>query len=333
MSLRLIEVIFPVDRLQEFTNLMNKQEVFGIWTTELGEEQAIVRVLVPLKMTETVTDVINQHFEHSQDFRLMLFAVEATVPVPEEETKEPSEEESDEKEKQPERISREELYQDIATGAHLNVTYVVTVLLSTIVAAIGILRNDVAIIIGAMVIAPLLGPNVALALGSTLGDVSLISRATRTLLVGIGAAAAASVFIGLITEVNPDIPAILNRTRGTVADMILALVAGSAGALAFTSGIPAAVIGVMVAVALLPPLVITGLLLGSGYYSLAMGSLILLMTNVASINLSGVITFFVQKIRPRSYWEAEGAKKATRTALIGWILTLVFILVMIFVVD
>ena len=129
-----------------------------------------------------------------------------------------------------------------------------TVVLSTLVAAIGLVRGDIAVIIGAMVIAPLLGPNVALALAVTLGDGTLAVRALKTIAAGVATAAVVSVLMGVILPVDPSVPEIASRTDASFSDLALALAAGSAGALAFTTGIPTALIGVMVAVALLPPL-------------------------------------------------------------------------------
>lgn len=86
-------------------------------------------------------------------------------------------EQSPPEEKSPERIGREDLYEDIKNGAQLTRVYRVyfaMVALSTVVAAIGLNHNSMAVIIGAMVIAPLLGPNAALSLGITLGDLSLL---------------------------------------------------------------------------------------------------------------------------------------------------------------
>lgn len=74
----------------------------------------------------------------------------------------------------------------------------------------------------------------------------------------------------------------------------------------------------MVAVALMPPLVTFGMLLGAGYLNLAVNALFLVITNVICVNLAGVATFFFQGVKPRTWWEAEKAKKSTRTAAILW---------------
>ena len=151
--------------------------------------------------------------------------------------------------------SREELKEDIKNAARCSRVHLAMAVLSTIVAIVGLRHNNVTVIIGAMVIAPYLGPNVPLALATTLG------------------------------------------------------------ALAFTTGASATLIGLMVAVAFLPPLVTFGLLLGGGQPVLAMGALSLFLVNLICVNLAGVTTFLVQGIHPATWWEKDRAAKATRVAI------------------
>ncbi len=87
----------------------------------------------------------------------------------------------------------------------------------------------------------------------------------------------------------------------------------------------------MVAVALLPPLVVFGMLLGSGQFALALGALSLFLTNVICINLSGVATFLVQGISPLTWWEKDHAKIASYIAIgmyVFFLATLVFFLML-----
>ena len=81
----------------------------------------------------------------------------------------------------------------------------------------------------------------------------------------------------------------------------------------------------MVAVALLPPLVTLGMLAGSGFWKEALGALLLLLTNLICINLAGVVTFLLQGVRPRTWWEAKQAKKATRNAILIWATLLILL--------
>src|SRR5690606_10060231 len=117
-------------------------------------------------------------------------------------------------------------------------------------------------IIGAMVIAPLLGSNMALALSTTLGDLALMRRALLTSFAGIIVTVGISAAFGAFIYVDPKMPEIVSRLNIHFGDIAIALAAGCAGSLAFTTGVSVMLIGVMVAVALLPPLVTFGLLMG-----------------------------------------------------------------------
>jgi uncharacterized hydrophobic protein (TIGR00341 family) len=202
------------------------------------------------------------------------------------------------------------------------------VIMSAVVAT-GMIRDNVAVIIGAMVIAPLLGPNVALSLATTLGDGKLAQRAALVNLWGLGTAVVFSIIVGYVLSFQTNLLSteVFARTQVNLSDIGLALASGIAGALSFTTGAPAAVIGVMVAVALMPPLVALGMLLGAGLWAYAYGALLLLITNIICINLAGVGTFLVQGFRPTTWHAVERAKRATMTAVGIW-LALLMVLVM-----
>ena len=99
--------------------------------------------------------------------------------------------------------TREELYNGIERGARLDSTFLLLVFLSTIVASIGLIENNIAVIVGAMVIAPLLGPNIALAFSTSLGDRELMWQALKTNLAGLSLTLAMAIAIGMIW---PDLP-------------------------------------------------------------------------------------------------------------------------------
>jgi len=203
-------------------------------------------------------------------------------------------------------------------------------MLSTFVVAIGLLKDNVAVIIGAMVIAPFLGPNVALALSSVLAEKKLGADAIKTLALGGLIVVILSTSIGFTFTVDPDIVEISSRTHIGFADIVLALASGAAGVLAFTAGASAALIGVMVAVALLPPLTVFGLLLGAGDYKLAAGAFLLFITNIICVNLAGIVTFLVQGVSPRTWYAVDKAKQATRKSLLIWIITLLLLAVILY---
>jgi uncharacterized hydrophobic protein (TIGR00341 family) len=198
------------------------------------------------------------------------------------------------------------------------------------VAAIGLVNDNVAVVIGAMVIAPLLGPNMALALATTLGDFSLVKSSLKANVSGLLMAVSLSIILGVWLQVDPSSQQIASRTHVALMDVVLALSAGIAGTLAFTAGAPAALIGVMVAVALMPPLVTVGLMIGSGHLVLALDASWLLLTNIICINLAAVATFWVQGVRPTTWWEVALARRATIISVTSSLLLLAALLTILF---
>jgi uncharacterized hydrophobic protein (TIGR00341 family) len=317
MALRLIEMVMREQDGGEVRELLKEHKVLEHRQVRLPDGEVLVRILLDAEQSEAVLDVLEKQYTGAEGNRVVILPVEATLPRAAPEPK-AAPGQPPPQEKSPERIGREELYEDIKDAARCSRVYLAMVVLSTIVAAVGLYYNSVAIIIGAMVIAPLLGPNVALSLGTTLGDLSLLRRALLTALAGIATTMVLSVILGVLVHVNPAAPEVASRNGVGPGDIAVALASGCAGALAFTTGVSATLIGVMVAVALLPPLVTFGLLLGGEHPVLAMGALSLFLMNLICVNLAGVVTFLVQGIRPAIWWEKDRAVKATRVAIGLW---------------
>jgi uncharacterized hydrophobic protein (TIGR00341 family) len=324
MTLRLIEMVVPEPARGELQKLLADLSVLELNLIDLREGEVLVRILLEAEKSEAVLDILEKQYAGKEDWRIVILPVAATLPrieVPE--PAEPISEKNPQENNTPERISRHELYEDISDAARFSRVHFAMVVLSAIVATIGLEHNSVAIVIGAMVIAPLLGPNVALALATTLGDLPLAKQAALTGVAGIATVTVMSLIIGALLHVDPTLSQLASRTQVGLGDVVLALAAGCAGALAFTTGVSAILVGVMVAVALLPPMVTFGLLLGGGQLTLAMGALSLLLANLICLNLAAVVTFMVQGIRPATWWEKDRAKKATRIAIGLWVTLLV----------
>ncbi len=321
MALRLIEAYLPAGNAATVEDIIGEDTALALWQEESLDEHVLIRILLSQESTQAVLDALEERFSVVEGFRLMLFAVEATLPRPEEPSEEeaaPTAEAAQEQSRTTERITRQELYTTIDATTRITKTYLALVVLSAIVAAVGLLRDQVAVVIGAMVIAPLLGPNMALALATTLGDFDLSRRALKVLGAGVGTAFALSALVGVVFADTPPSPLLLARAETSLGDVALGLAAGTAGTLAFTMGLSAAVIGVMVAVALLPPLVSVGLFVGAGRWGLATSATLLLVTNLICVNLAGVVTFLARGMRPLSWWEADRAKRAARNAILLW---------------
>lgn len=330
MALRLLEIVIPEQHVTEVLETIEEAQITNYWQTCSCESRVIYKLILPAESTEKIMDELEKRYGQSSEFHMALMPVEATFPSPKEiEKKKEENSKTGQEEQVPLRVSRQELYSEIFDSSKLTKTYLIMVALSTIVASIGLLRNNIAVIIGAMVIAPLLGPNVAMSFATTLGDSELGINALKTNVAGILAALGISFLLGFFLTVDPSIQEIHARTVVSYADIILALASGIAGALSFTSGLPSAMIGVMVAVALIPPLVVSGLLLGGGFVVQSFGAFLLLVMNMICINIAGVITFLFKGLQPIYWWEESKAKKATRYAIIIWVsllLILIFLL-------
>lgn len=326
MALRLIELILPADAAVDIEKLTRIDEVLERWDDSLSGGMMLVRMLVRTEQTEALLDQLESRFGNIAGFRVILLPIEATLPRVQERL---PDKEFKSEEKISQRISREELYTDIVESAKLSRVFLASTVLATLVAAVGLMRDDTAIIIGAMVIAPLLGPNMSLCLATALGDIDLAIKSLRTNAVGLLVALVVSFLAGSILTLDCTSHSVLDRTSVNMGDVVLALAAGTAGVLAFTTGAPSSLIGVMVAVALLPPFAVFGLLLANGEFALARGALMLVATNVICVNLAGVLTFVVQGIRPRTWWEAERATKSTRIAVAVWVILLAILIALI----
>lgn len=330
MPERVIKIILPRDQAKDAIAILDNQEKLTYWQEELSAKNFVASILLDSTQSESIMDLFEKKFSKVKGFKLILFPVEASIPRPIEEKKKTVHVE-EKKEIFKLRISREELYSDVVDSTKLNNVFVLMTILSTAVVTIGLLNDNVAVIIGAMVIAPFLGPNVALALSSVLAEKKLGADAMKTLAVGGLIVVILSAGMGLVINVDTGVVEISSRTNIGFADIILALASGAAGVLAFTTGASAAVIGVMVAVALLPPLTVFGLLLGAGEYELAVGALLLFITNIICVNLAGIATFLFQGVSPRTWYAADKAKKATRKSLVLWIITLALLAVIIYI--
>lgn len=332
MALRQIEVIVPHDNKDEFHQLLEDDSVKHIWNSQSKDSGFLLKALVDANATETFLDKVEHMIGDRDGFRLILLPVEATIPRIEEEDNDNSQDnepEGWEKPLQGTRVSREELYSEILDNVNLSGIYIAMVTLSTIVAALGVMRDNTAVVIGAMVIAPLLGPNVGLALSTTLADKDLLWKSIKTNIVGLSVSLFISVIIGLFLTVDESVYQIASRTEVHLSDIALALASGAAGVLAYTMGMSSAVIGVMVAVALLPPLVTAGLLMGDMKFDLAYYAILLVTTNLICVNLAAVLTFILQGVSPRNWYKAEKAKKASRKALALW---LILVLILAFLI-
>ncbi|WP_038125945.1 TIGR00341 family protein [Thiomicrospira pelophila] len=281
-----------------------------------GETTHLLQVTL---LDSQVQEVLDQIQEITQEFpdqvQVMVFEVESVIPEPETPKNNSAEQDGS-------TTYREQLYQTIEQNARLNVNYLVLVALSTVVAAIGMVEDNVAIIIGGMVIAPLLGPNLALGLATALADLELMKKSLVSGITGVGLAIGLSMLMALVVPIDINVGELQSRTNVELPAVVLALASGAAAALSVTTGVASVLVGVMVAVALLPPAVVFGLMLVLGHFDLALGAGLLLAVNIVSVNLSSKIVFFLKGIRPRTDLEQRHAKRSLVIYFVIWAITL-----------
>ena len=321
--MKYVEVIADAGDADTVSAIAEKHDVSDFHLGNKGENgMQPMRLLVPDSKIQSVLDSLQDVFDIQSSAQIVVLPVEIALPKP-------SEEEREEEDKATE--AREALYENVEKNTRLDINYVVLVLLSTAVAAIGLIENNVAVVIGAMVIAPLLGPNLAFGLGTALGDIALMKKSALTTSLGIVLAVTLSVVIGVIFPFDISSPELTIRTRVGLDSVALALASGAAAALSLTTGLSTILVGVMVAVALLPPAVSLGLMLGQGYTNLAFSAGLLLAINIVCINLSSKIVFFIKGIYPRKWWEKEKARRAMFIYVLVWIVTLIILVSIIYI--
>ena len=321
--MKIIEVIADESYIDSIKNIADKNDAPDFWIVSSDrEERKVVRILVKPEQRQIILDALQEILATSFSYRVVVIPVEAALPreEAEEETEITSATET----------TREELYNSIGKNARLNQTYLLLIFLSTVVVAIGLLKDNVAVVIGAMVIAPLLGPNLAMALGTALGDTDLMWKAFKTGLAGMSLALVLSIIIGVFWPLNIESRELLARTNVGLDSAVLAMASGAAAVISLTSGIPSILVGVMVAVALLPPAATMGLMLGAGQTDLAYGAAFLLAVNIVAINLSAKLGFLIQGIKPRTWLEKKKAKQSMQSYIIIWVLTLATLLLVIY---
>ncbi len=294
------------------------------WSREIEPdgERDTIQVLLEDGQGQPMMDAAQSLFATKDQWRLVLLDVEATLPRVEKE-KDAKDQQSQKKQN---RIAmREALVEEVSNNSRLNTDFIVLTILSAIVAAIGLNEDSVTVVIAAMVIAPLLGPILGFSLGSALGSGMLMLKAARTALGGLLVGFATVFFLAVVFPVNLESQELIARTNINPEVVILALASGAAAALSMTGGISSALVGVMVAVALLPPSAASAIYLGAGEYQLASAAAILVLLNIVCVLLSTQIVFAWKGVRPRRWLQQKSAEKSRRINLAVWVTLLIIL--------
>lgn len=189
---------------------------------------------------------------------------------------------------------REKLQQELLDEAELDPDFLVLTISSCVIATLGLLINSAAVIIGAMLIAPLMLPLRGLALGMLDTDRILVRISLMTLVIGTGTSMIISALVGGFFGL-PEASfgtEILGRTQPNLADLGVAVAAGAISGFAkIRRKLSDALAGTAISVALMPPLCVVGIALSQQSIPLASGAFLLYLTNLLGITLSCIVVF------------------------------------------
>lgn len=213
---------------------------------------------------------------------------------------------------------RTEVFVEMRHAARGDVDFYVLTFVASTISILGLLLDSGAVIIGAMLVAPLMSPILSIAHGMVQGNTYMIRRGVASTFKGAALAVAVGTVVTLIQPRAIATAQILARTEPNLLDLGVALAAGAAGAYAMArKSVAAAVPGVAISVALVPPLSVVGFGLGSSDFLIAGGALVLFLTNLAGIVLVGALIFLLLGFRPSRAARDEHARRAMAIAVVA----------------
>lgn len=220
-------------------------------------------------------------------------------------------------------VPEEEAEQSIREGVSFKGTNLLILVFAILIASLGLNTNSTAVIIGAMLISPLMGPIIGLGLGVGIEDFGLLKRSARNLMVAAAFSVLASTVYFLISPVSEGHSELLARTSPTIYDVLIGFFGGAAGIFAIASKNKGNVIpGVAIATALMPPLCTVGYGLATWQLSYFFGALYLFLINSIYICLATFIGVKVMKFGRMQSANPSRAKKMRRIVYTVAILTL-----------
>ncbi|WP_237560365.1 TIGR00341 family protein [Halolamina rubra] len=316
--MRLVQVMIPAGKREAVLSVLDDNGIDYALSDETSGRRytGLVSFPLPTNAVEPVLDQLREETGIDRDAYTVVLDAETVVS----ERYEQLEKEWTEGE-EGERIARDELVTRASDLAPDWVPFVVMTAISAVVATAGLLIDSPAVVVGSMVIAPLIGPAMATSVGSVVDDQELFVRGIKLQAVGaVLAVGSAAAFAGLlrfgnivplgVSEVFA-IGEVRERLSPGVPSLVVALAAGIAGALSLSSGISSALVGVMIAAALVPPTAVVGIGIAWGRPEAVVGSAVLVAVNFLSINLVALATFWYQGYQPEDWFDVGEARQDT----------------------
>ncbi|MBP3536128.1 MAG: TIGR00341 family protein [Muribaculaceae bacterium] len=220
-------------------------------------------------------------------------------------------------------VSQQEAEQNIREGVSFRGTNILILILAIFIASLGLNTNSTAVIIGAMLISPLMGPIIGIGLSIGIHDFSLLKRSLRNLIIAAGISVIASTLYFLISPVNESHSELLARTSPTIYDVLIGFVGGGAGIIALGSTNKGNVIpGVAIATALMPPLCTAGYGLATWQLNYFFGATYLFLINSIYIAFATFIGVKLMKYKGAATTDSAREKRVRRIVYTLAILTM-----------
>jgi uncharacterized hydrophobic protein (TIGR00271 family) len=196
---------------------------------------------------------------------------------------------------------RQTVRKNISDGAVVSAPFLIMNALATVIACCGLLQDSAAVVIGAMVIATLMGPITGIALALVDGNSVLFRNALLAAASGTFLTLSIGILFGITYRDSSLTQEFLARTQPTLLDLVIPLAGGAAGAYACVSQrLSAGLVGVAIATALVPPLSVCGICFGRGDFSLSLGAFLLFLSNAVAIQLASSTIFWLWGCKERT---------------------------------
>jgi uncharacterized hydrophobic protein (TIGR00271 family) len=184
-------------------------------------------------------------------------------------------------------------------ASHPSIDFFILIGLSAMIATLGLMQSSPAVIIGAMLVAPLMSPIISMAMSIVRGNPYLLRMSAGSMLQGIVLALGVSIGVTLLSPTHINTTEILARTQPTLLDLLVALASGAAGGYALgRKEVAAALPGVAIAAALVPPLSVAGYGTATAQLDVSGGALLLFITNLIAIVFAASVVFLLLGFRP-----------------------------------
>ena len=204
-------------------------------------------------------------------------------------------------------VQHREVIKELYSRTDMSGSYVAALVFANLIALLGLLSNSVAVVIGAMLISPLMGPIFSLGLSFAMGNLVLARKAGRIIAISVLVTIVAAAFFTFISPLKEATPEILARTHPNIYDLLVAVFAGAIGAIALCTrkNYLFTTTAIAIATAVIPPLSVVGYGIGTLQLGMALGGFLLFFTNLVAIVISSDIVFMLLRFRSSMVEESK----------------------------